>query len=77
MLAFLKSVFSEDGQGSYSRIASAVITLTVLSWVTHVVWRTHVVPDLTGALAFLTGGVGVHYGVNKFNDVVDTYKNGK
>jgi hypothetical protein len=76
MLTFIKSAFSENGEGSYSRIASGVIVLATLGWVSHVVFKTHALPDLTGALAFMTGGVTAHYGVNKFNDYINDYKNG-
>lgn len=77
MLVFIKSIFSENGEGSYSRLASFIITLAVLIWVSHVVYKTHAIPDLGGASAFIATGVGVHYGINKADDIMDTYKNGQ
>ena len=74
MFAFVKSVFSEEGQGSYSRCASAAITLSVIGWISHVVFKTHAIPDLTGPSAFITAGVGSHYLVNKAPDIIDSVK---
>lgn len=75
VFSFIKSVFSEDGQGSYSRLFSGIIVLCTLAWITSVVIKSHALPDLTGPSAFIASGVGIHYGVNKFNDVVKDYKN--
>jgi hypothetical protein len=69
--AFLKSVFSEnDGTGSFSRVAGGIIVCFTVGWVTHVVWRTHIVPDLTGPAAFLAAGSGSTYGINKLDGIV-------
>jgi hypothetical protein len=71
LFGFLRSVFSEaDGTGSWSRIGSLLIVLATLGWVTHVVWRTHSIPDLGGATAFLTAGAGTMYGTNKLGSIM-------
>jgi hypothetical protein len=77
MINFIKNVFSEDGQGSYSRVFSGLITFSVLSWITFVVYKIHLIPDLSGATMFLASAVGVHYGVNKVNDMIKDSKVGK
>ncbi len=37
-MAFLKEVFSENGQGSFARLASGFHTAAVLAWGTHFCW---------------------------------------
>jgi hypothetical protein len=74
LFPFLKSVFSEDGQGSYSRVASGIIVFSTIFWVTYLVIKHAVMPDLTGPAAFLSTGVGVHYGTNKMSDIVSAFK---
>ena len=71
LFSFLKSVLSEsDGTGSWTRLGSCLIVLSTLGWITHVVWKTHAIPDLGGATAFMTTGSGVMYGTNKLSSVV-------
>lgn len=55
----------EDGTPSYSRTGSLLLLLGVLGWVTHIVLKTHVIPDLTGVSYFFVGGTTALYGVNK------------
>lgn len=74
MFSFLKSVFSEDGTGSYSRLFSGVIVMFTCGWITHTVIHTHAIPDLNGPALFIGSGVGVHYGVNKANDFINSFK---
>ena len=71
LFRFCRSVLSEaDGTGSWSRCGSLLIVLATLGWVTHVVWRTHAIPDLGGATAFMTTGAGTLYGTNKLGSIV-------
>lgn len=72
--AFVRSVFSEGGEGSYSRVAAGAIVVATVAWVSHVVWHTHAIPDLTGPSAFLTVGAGTHYGLNKASDIISAIK---
>jgi hypothetical protein len=63
---FLRGLFSEDnGVPSFSRIASGLIILSVLVWVTFIVIRDWKMPDLSGAAMFLSGSIGALYSVNK------------
>jgi len=73
-MSFLREVFSEDGQGSYSRSASGTIVLAVLAWVTYIVIKTHAIPDLTGPAWFLVTGTGIHYGTNKAPDIMGAFQ---
>jgi hypothetical protein len=55
MKKFFKSVFSEaDGNGSWSRMQSAIALVAVLSWVTFIVIKTKALPDLTSATIFIS-----------------------
>lgn len=74
MFSFLKSVFSEDGQGSYSRSVGGLIALATVTWITYVVFKTKAIPDLSGPTVFFTAGSGSHYLVNKAGDIVDSFK---
>lgn len=74
MFTFLKSVFSEEGEGSYSRCASGALVLATIVWVSHVVLKTHALPDLTGPSAFIVTSVGTHYGINKGASLLTTLK---
>jgi hypothetical protein len=71
---FVSSVFSEDGEGSYSRCAAGAIVLGTIGWISHVVWRTHAIPDLTGPTTFLTVGASAHYGLNRASDIITALK---
>ena len=65
-IKFVRSIFSEaDGTGSWGRVGSGLIVLFTLAWVTYVVCKTHLLPELGGPLAFMTGGSSSLYGVNK------------
>lgn len=72
--SFWKSVFSEDGEGSYSRCAAGTVVIAAVAWVTHVVWKTNAIPDLTGISAFVVSCAGVHYGLNKASEIVGAFK---
>lgn len=73
ILAFFREVFSEDGQGSFSRVIQGVIVLATCSWVTYVVIRTRAIPDLSGASLFIGTGAA-HYGINKMASIVEAFK---
>lgn len=55
----------EDGTPSYARTGSFLLLLGVLAWVSHIVLKTHSIPDLTGPSWFFTGGTSSLYGINK------------
>jgi hypothetical protein len=67
LLAFIKSTFSEpDGTGSASRVLGGAVVATTLIWVSYIVLRTQVLPDLTSAALFVGSGFS-GYGMNKLS----------
>lgn len=67
LFAFLKSAFSEpDGTGSASRVLAGSTILATLGWVTYLVARNHVLPDLGGASMLVASGFS-GYGMNKLS----------
>lgn len=69
---FWKSVFSEDGQGSSSRILTVFTTAAAIACLLHVVLHNHVIPD-----AVTMGGLGVFavapYGVNQARGAIASF----
>lgn len=66
---FLRGVFSDNGQPSFSRCASGVIVLSVLVWTSHVIFKTHALPDMGGISLFMSTSVGTLYGTNKLGSM--------
>ena len=71
-MSFLREVFSEDGQGSFSRLASAFHTIAALGWGTHFVWFHHAIPDPPTLMA-LGGFVVAPYASNKFANAISSF----
>ena len=72
-LSFLRSVFSEaDGAGSMSRIGTMLVVVFALAWVTYLVVRHDVLPDLSGLAIWVVSISTSLYGVNRLADVVQT-----
>lgn len=61
---FWREVFSEGGQGSFSRVASGFHTIGALAWISHYVVHTHALPDAL-TLGGLASFVIAPYGANK------------
>jgi len=71
MLAWFREVFSEDGKGSYTHVASACVVIATIAWVTYAMIKSHgVIPDLIGPASFLTTGVGIHQGMNNASEII-------
>lgn len=67
IFAYLKSTFSEpDGTGSASRFLAGGGVLSAIVWVSYIVFKTHTLPDLTGASLWLGASFSA-YGMNKFS----------
>lgn len=65
-MSFWKEVFSEDdGQGSWSRVSSGVALVAVIGWITHIVMKTHALPDFSGSTLF----VSAPYSANRAAEV--------
>jgi hypothetical protein len=60
--AFGTDLFCEpNGKHSFSRVATAVLIVFALIWVTRLVEHNHAFPDFTGLCFF----IGTIYGLNK------------
>ena len=71
-MTFLRSMFSEeDGKSSFSRVATALLLLLALGWVTHLVMRNHALPDFGGLTIFISA----LYGLNKVGNAVELVRN--
>jgi len=60
----------QDGMPSFARIATGVMVLAALGWVSFSVYKNHAIPsggDLAGLGAFVT----MLYGANKFATAID------
>lgn len=59
-------MFTEnDGKLSLSRVLASIIVLAPIFWVSYLVIKTAVLPDLTGPAVFVGGGA-TQYGVGKW-----------
>jgi len=66
VIAVIKSMLSEkDGSMSTSRCLASTSVASVIAWVSYVVLKNGVLPDLTGASLFLTAGFS-GYAANQF-----------
>jgi hypothetical protein len=71
LFAYLKSTFSEaDGTGSVTRLLAGSGVLSAIVWVSFIVFKTHVLPDLSGASLWL-GASFSGYGINKFTGMMN------
>jgi hypothetical protein len=68
---FIRDLFTEpDGiKWSLSRVTSAAMVFAPIVWVTFVVFKTRIIPDLTSPALFATGGA-VHGGLGKWSEIV-------
>lgn len=69
MRKFLREVFSENGVGSFSRVASGLHMVAGITWISHVVWHSHALPDI-GALGGVTAFVASPYAANKISNAI-------
>lgn len=68
---YVKRVFSDAGEPSFSRWSSGAIVLTTLFWVTYLVIKNHILPDLEGPAIFLGSGTGSSYGINRISSMLE------
>ncbi len=66
MRQFLKQLFSESGEASFSRTGSFLALLLACGWVSYIVWKTHALPSLQGLTLF----IGTLYGLGKTGETV-------
>jgi hypothetical protein len=71
----LRETLSEDGVGSYSRVSGFMVICASLVWVSFLIVRNHVIPDLNGVATFVTAGNSA-YAANQVKRVVAASKTG-
>ncbi len=52
MIEWIKKLFSDSNETSFSRFASFLALAAVITWVSFLVWKKHELPELTGATSF-------------------------
>lgn len=66
MLTYLRQLFSESGEASFSRAGAFVALISACVWVSYLVWRTGALPSLEGLTFFIVG----LYGLGKAGETV-------
>lgn len=69
MPQFIRQLFSESGEASFSRTGSFVALVLSCIWVTFVVWTTRRLPDLGNPSLF----IGTLYGLGKAGETVQKF----
>lgn len=66
MKQFFVGIFSDNGQPSFSRLATGFIVAFSIGWVTHLVLHNHALPDFAGLALF----IGTLYGANVAGNIL-------
>jgi len=66
MRNFLRELFSESGQASFSRVGTFLALISACVWVSRLVWKAGALPDL-GGLTFFIASL---YGLGKAGETV-------
>jgi hypothetical protein len=73
-MGFLKAIFDDrDKSVNASHCIAFLLTLSSVVWVSYLVLKTHVLPELSG-VAYLLGGSGAMNVANKMEDIVAKFK---
>ncbi len=68
----IREIFSEpNGPLSFSRVASGVVLVFAIIWVSYVVLTRYVIPDVVG----LAGVLGALYGANQLGNLLNKKDN--
>ncbi len=75
-MSFLKSIFDDrDRSVQAAHVVAVTLTIASICWVTFLVVKNHILPDLSG-IAYLLGGSGAMNIASKMEDIVDKFKGG-
>lgn len=74
-MSFLREVFSEEGQGSASRVMMAYHALIGSIAVLHVAIHGHILPDAV-TMAGVTAFVSAPYAINKMGSAIAAFAPG-
>lgn len=73
MGAFFRSMFeSEAGAVSFARVASGLIVIASIAWVTIIVLHNHEFPEFGGLAIY----IAALYGINKATEIISILKKG-
>jgi hypothetical protein len=70
---FFVGVFSESGTPSFSRVATGLIVISAICWISFIVYETRGIPDVGGVILL----IGTLYGVNVAGATVSKFSNGQ
>ena len=73
-MSWLREAFSENGQGSASRLMFFLHSCASLGWGTHFVVHTHTIPD-AATLAGLAAFAVAPYASNKMASAISSFGN--
>lgn len=71
-MGFFREVFSEDGQGSASRVMMGLHAIAGVAFIAHVVIHNHAIPDAV-TMSGLTAFVVAPYAVNKAHAAITAF----
>jgi hypothetical protein len=66
MTSFIKNLFSESGEASFSRVGSFLALVWAGGWISYIVWTTRSLPPLEGLTFFIAS----LYGLGKAGETV-------
>lgn len=73
-MSFLKSLVDDEVKTvNPAHVVALALTVGVLFWVSYLVIKTHVMPDLAGP-AYLLGGSGAMNVAHKMEDIITSFK---
>jgi hypothetical protein len=73
-MGFIKAFFNDqDKSVNPAHVVAATLVTASIVWVTYLVLKNHVLPDLTG-IAYLLGGSGAMNVAQKMEDIVAKFK---
>jgi hypothetical protein len=60
-LGFMRSAHSEsDGSASWSRLAGSALVLGIIVWISVMLWRDHVHPDISSLVVLMSAPYGLN-----------------
>jgi len=65
-MSWIKQIFSESGEGSFSRLGAFVALAFSCAWISFIVWRMNVLPPLDGITLF----IATLYGLGKAGETI-------
>src|SRR5690349_12338215 len=74
MMEYIKAIFDDREKSvNPSHIVAFMLVAAIIGWITFLVVKNHVLPDLSG-VAYLLGGSGAMNIASKMEDIVGKFK---